>query len=266
VSRPIHRIDEELVCVESFVHHLKEKLSCTNVEIEKEKNDPPDFWITIASKRFAAEVTSIATDQEYSGLCEGLKTSIDKECRERNYLKGKYAIRIFMRPEIPKRNSRDWLQLVNAGVNYIRITMNSPSAEGTRILDVDDGYVVIEKSGSCGDAIGLIGPSDNKWGDEKGMELAQLLQKAIEKKRNAIEKKRVLDVCPNVLLILYDAYGHCDMKEAMKAFQRVSGAEWFHSVYWAASFSNRQNELYPSQPGRSGCFLYSKNGQWMSQQ
>ncbi len=257
------RIDEELVCVESFAHYLKEKCGCDYVQIEREENDPPDFWLTIRGKKFAAEVTSIVIGRDYTALCEGLMASIEQECKAANILKGKYALRVFMHPEIPKRNSRKWQELLGAAVTAVGATMNMPSAEETCILDDDDGYLAVEKLSCCGDAIGLIGPTDEKWGAEKGVELAELLQKAIEKKRNAIEKKGVLDVCSNVLLLLYDAYGHCNMKDVVEGFQNIGGAEWFHSVYWAASFSNRPNELYPQQPGRGGCILYSKNAQWM---
>ena len=65
-------IDEELVCIDSLLHHLKENLGYLDVLVEREQNDPPDFWVTVSGQKFAAEVTSIVNDQAYIGLCENL--------------------------------------------------------------------------------------------------------------------------------------------------------------------------------------------------
>ena len=52
------RIDEELVSIESLAYFLKENRACREINIQREVDDPPDFWITISGEKFGAEVTS----------------------------------------------------------------------------------------------------------------------------------------------------------------------------------------------------------------
>ena len=84
------RIDEELVCIESLVHYLKENQGYQEIHIQREFNDPPDFWLTISGEKFAAEVTSIVTDYSYDALCHKLGDAIRRDCELNNYLKGKF--------------------------------------------------------------------------------------------------------------------------------------------------------------------------------
>ncbi len=48
-----------------------------------------------------------------------------------------------------------------------------------------------------------------------------------------------------------------------QALLKVQGYEWLHSIFWAASFTDRSNTLYPGKPGRGGVFLYSKKEEWL---
>ena len=93
-------------------------------------------------------------------------------------------------------------------------------------------------------------------------ELYQLMQKAVSQKREKLEKKGVPSQCPQAILLFYDAHRYGDTEDAQRALLRVDGYDWFHSVFWAASFTNRPNELSPDEPGRKGIFLYSSNGDW----
>jgi hypothetical protein len=45
-----------------------------------------------------------------------------------------------------------------------------------------------------------------KWEGEVEKELAQLLEVAVAKKLKKLQKKGVMNDCPNVILALYDAY------------------------------------------------------------
>jgi hypothetical protein len=98
-----------------------------------------------------------------------------------------------------------------------------------------------------------------KYEGEVRRDLAELLSQSIQKKHEKIQKKGILTACSDVILLLYDAYGYGDASDATRALSSVSGFDWLHSIFWAASFSDRENGLYPKSPGRSGEFLYSKN-------
>jgi len=63
------RINEEHVCIDSFIQHLREIDKKQEITFYEEPNDPPDFWVTIAGVKYAVEVTSIVTDYGYDDLC-----------------------------------------------------------------------------------------------------------------------------------------------------------------------------------------------------
>ena len=58
------------------------------------------------------------------------------------------------------------------------------------------------------------------------------------------------------------AYGYAEGEDAKIALRGVHGYDWFHSIFWARSFTDRTNELYPEEPGRIGLFLYTKEDRW----
>ena len=57
-----NRIDHECVAVDSLVQYLKQRCGHQDIQVQKEENDPPDFWLSIDGSRFAVEETSIATE------------------------------------------------------------------------------------------------------------------------------------------------------------------------------------------------------------
>jgi hypothetical protein len=258
------RIDEELVCIESLAHFLKENKACRELHIQREVDDPPDFWITICGENFGAEVTSIVADYGYNALCMKLEDAIEKDCKANNCLNGNYVLTLMGYPKIPKRTSGQWEELIAEARSYITATMNNSRANKRHLLQDPNGYLAIEKLSDHGATVGLAGPVDTKWEGEARSELTRLFQTALEKKRKVLERKGVLTFCQNIILLFYDAYGFCDMEDAIEAFQQVRGFDWFHSVYWAASFTDRPNERYPGTPGRRGCFLYSRKAEWKS--
>jgi hypothetical protein len=255
-------IDEELVCIDSLRHHLKEDLGCQDVLIERELNDPPDFWVTVSGGKFAAEVTSIVSDQAYIGLCENLESAVLDATKCNSSLRGKYALIFERRPEIPKRGSKKWRKLVTKASECIGTTQHLSSTDASLIHEDDDGQLSIQKVSDIGATIGRVGPVIFKWEGEAETELLHLIQEAIHKKRASLQKKEVQNQCSGIILLFYDAYGFCDISDAHRVLRESNGYEWFHSVFWAASFTDRPNHLCPNNPGRVGVFLHSKNSEW----
>jgi hypothetical protein len=70
-----NKIDEERVCIDSLVQHLL-ALNEILIDTEREPEDPPDFWLSLGSRRFAVEITSIVADQGYAALCSALHSTI----------------------------------------------------------------------------------------------------------------------------------------------------------------------------------------------
>jgi len=266
--RAPNRINEEYVCIDSFIQHLKEIDSGQVITYCEEPEDPPDFWVTIAGVTYAVEVTSIVADYDYDASCNKLIKDIRLEYGTNNIIKGKYALTIRRRPDIPRRRTTQWRTLVSTAATKIREMSNAPCGVESRLFEDANGYMVIQKMSAQGSTIRLCGTTA-KWEGEVQGELPQLFKKAIEKKREGFKKKReqlekkgVLDWDPTIILVFYDAYGYGYIEDAKQAFLKVQDYEWLHSIFLAVSSSNMPNALYPDTPGRRGVFLYSKNKQW----
>jgi hypothetical protein len=261
MRRGVGKINEERVCIDSLVQHLRGLEEASVITAQEELNDPPDYWLSIGAQRFAVEVTSIVADQGYAALCRVLHTSVKEQCD--SSIVGTYALEVFRRPLIPKRGSVQWRALVSHIVSSLKSMSCSSEAGAVALLRDKDGSLTLVKVGEAGRKVGLLS-TEAKWEGEMLEELSELLADRVETKRVKIEKKGVLGTCPDVILALYDAYGYADIETAQQALASVQGYDWLHSIYWVAGFSKRQNALYPDSPGRSGTFLYSKNQAWCS--
>ncbi len=104
--RKADRIDEELVCIDSLVQYLQAIYGARGVQAEREENDPPDYWVTISGEKYAVEVTSIATYEDYRVRCRKLAEEIEKVSGSNSWLSGNYALSVVChplgRPDIPK--------------------------------------------------------------------------------------------------------------------------------------------------------------------
>jgi hypothetical protein len=257
------RIDEELVCIDSFVQYLRQNIGAQEIIVEREKEDPPDFWVTIENVKYAVEVTSIVSDYGYDALCQGFENEIESEAKNRNILKGNYALVIMGKPEIPKRMSKDRKILLDKAIAYISNTDSQPSAMRQKLFDEAGRYIAIEKLSDTNASVGLVGHIGTKWEKEAKEELFHLIQERVIQKIATLERNVDSNFHNNLILLLYDAHGFCGKKATLEACQRVQGKEKFHSIFWAASFSNKPNTLYPDSPGRNGFFLFSINNDWM---
>jgi hypothetical protein len=258
-----NRINEEHVCIDSLVHSLRHH-GCCNVRVYPEKNDPPDFWIDIDGLQYAVEITSIVKDQAYHATCFSLKDMVKKKADEEKMLNGKYCLEVIGHPDLPRRNTKESLALVSNILSFIENTVTDKTTELFKIILDQQGHLGIRKISAEGATIGLFFTSEPKWEGEVQNELQELIQEAVTSKRKKLEKKKISDSCPRIFLVLYDAYGYGSEKDAQKALYCTDGYKWFHSVFWAKSFTDRKNKLYTDSPGREGLFLYSKNDRWLT--
>ncbi len=258
------RIDEELVCIDSLRHQLIRHCSCRRVDVQREKDDPPDFWVHVDGRKYAAEVTSITIAAENAcwAACCALEKAVGDAATTQQCLSGTYVLSVHRKPDLPRRTSADWCLLVKKAVSYLRrVAAKQPAGESILLTD-EQGRVSIRKVSTGGAAVRLVHLPEAKWEGEIHEELQGLVQNAVTTKRAKLEKKRVRAKCAHVILVLYDAYGFADMDDVRRALLDMAGYEWFHSVFWAASFTDRRNELFPEHPGRHGVFLYSRDPDW----
>jgi len=254
----MNRIDEELVCVDSLAHKLKHYCGYQDVKVHREPNDPPDFWIDLDGQRYAVEVTSIVNEQAYHAACTTFKDVVNKSATDEGCLIGTYWLHVKRHPNLPRQNTAEWRELCKNALLFIRDTGSEESTVETLLLDEKQGHLSIQKLFATGAAVGLGKVPEAKWEGEIHNEFQGLIQEAVTKKRMKLENKGVPAQCPRIFLVLYDAYGFGSAEDARKALLNTTGYDLFHSVFWATSFTDRENVLYHGYPGREGTFLYSK--------
>jgi len=255
------RINEEHVCIDSFIQHLIEIgsgqgiLYCDNSE---NRLDPPDFWVKISGVIYAVEVTSI-TDYDYEALCTKFFKNIRSEFATSDAIKGTYSLHVIGRPRIPKKGTSDWKTLISTIATSIQDMSDAPCRTEHYIVKDKNGRVGISKLSDQGAKI-FLPMLGAKWGGKIRAQLSQLIKERLKAKRKRLEKKGVLDHCKNVILLLYDAYDYSNIEYIQEALSKVQDYDWLHSIFIALSSSDTLNKLYPNSPGRKGVFLYSRNG------
>jgi hypothetical protein len=255
------RINEEHVCLDSFIQHLREIDSRQEITYCDEPNDPPDFWVTVAGVTYAVEVTSIVNDYSYEALCTKFFKNIRSEFATSDAIKGTYSLHVIGRPRIPKKGTSDWKTLISTIATSIQDMSNAPYRTEHYIMKDKNGRLGISKLSDQGTKI-FLSTGGAKWGGEIREELSQRINERIETKRRLLEKKGVLDKCANVILLFYDAYCYGEIEDMRKAFLNVQGYEWVHSIFIAVSSPSVSNRLYPTSPGRKGVFLYTRKEDW----
>ena len=253
-------IDEELVSVEALNHVLTTKCGCRKLKIHRELCDPPDFTVTIDGVAYPTEVTSIVSRQEYSAHCKRFADEIFDAADSRGVLSGTYAFIVSQLPCIPKPNSNLRNQLLEKAVSYIASTQNDNVSSELKLKQDNSGNIRIIKLRKEGSTIGFVWMAPAMWEGDINDQLTKMLQNAIDNKKKKLQDK---GIDPNgAFLLLYDAFIYAQPYDVINAITNINNYKWFHSIFWAASFYDSENKLYPDEPGRDGIFLYSSNPKW----
>ncbi len=254
------RIDEELVSVDSLKHVLFTRCGCKEVHIHREQHDPPDFTVTIDGEPFPTEVTSIVSRQQYHAQCKEFAKAIRDHADSLDILSGKYAFIVSRLPCIPKPMSKNGRQLLDAAVLYVDATRQQRVSPCVQLAHDGSGKISIEKVSANGSTVYIFWSPPAMWEGDIQNQLATLIQRAVDDKKLKLQDAGIGSW--RALLLLYDAFGYAEPQDAVAAMQQVNGYNWFHSIFWAASFFNRKNTTYPEEPGREGFFLFSNNPSW----
>jgi hypothetical protein len=256
------RIDEEAVSVDALRYVLCTRCACAGVAIIREPKDPPDFTVTIDGEHFPAEVTSIVSGEQSRALYENLARAITSRASTCGGVAGAYALVVSDFPRIPRPSSTEARPLVEEALTYLSVTRGYPTAPAHRLLEDDAGEVDIQKVSARGSTIGVVWSGRAMYADEVQRQLATLIQQALDEKHGKLQRAGVDP--KQTLLLLYDAFAYASPEDASAALRQVRGHDAFHSVFWAASFSGRENTTYREEPGRDGLFLFSRNPRWSS--
>ncbi|MDD5468346.1 MAG: hypothetical protein PHS96_11110 [Anaerolineales bacterium] len=254
------RIDEELVSVDSLKHVLCTHCGCKEVFLNREQHDPPDFTVTIDGEIFPTEVTSIVWHQQSLAQYEEFVKAI-RDCADSlGILSGTYAFKVSRLPCIPKPTSKNGHQLLDVAVQYIDNTQQQGVSPGVQLAQDRSGKISIEKVSASGSSVRILWSSPAMWEGDIQNQLATLIQRSVDDKKRKLQGTGIS--FQRALLLLYDAFGYAEPEDVVAAMQQVNGYEWFHSIFWVASFLDRKNTTYPEEPGRDGFFLFSINTSW----
>jgi hypothetical protein len=159
------KIDEEMVCADSLMHCLKCDYGC-EVIFEREDDDPPDLWLIVDGEKYAVEVTSIVTRQEYYKHCKDFEDAICSSSQYKDSINGTYILIIKGCPNIPKKSASDWQDLVRQVISFVDETHALKSTNDKCLLKDKKGYLNIRKISDQYAMIGAIGPIQVKWENE----------------------------------------------------------------------------------------------------
>jgi len=254
------RIDEELVSVDSLKHVLCTRCGCKEVHPHREQHDPPDFTVTIDGQSFPTEVTSIVSHQQYSAQCDEFAKAIRDRADSLGVLSGKYAFIVSRLPRIPKPTSKSGRQLLDAAVAYVDTSRQQAVSPEVQLAQDESGKISIEKVSANGSTVAVVRSAPAMAEGDIHSQLATLIQQAVDDKKRKLQDAGIGP--RRVLLLLYDAFRYAEPKDAVAAMRQVNGYNWFHSIFWAASFLDRKNMTYLEEPGREGFFLFSTNPDW----
>jgi len=253
------RIDEELVSVDALKHLLYTNCDCKDVSIQRENEDPPDFTVRIDGVLYPTEVTSIVSRKQYSEQCKTFARIIQQNAASSGILFGTYAFIISRLPIIPKPESKDGRQLLIKALSYIGDTREQKIYPEKKLVQDNLGKISISKRNDTGSTVGLRWTAGMREGEIVN-KLSELIQHAVDKKKQILQAKGIEP--KSALLLLYDAFGYAEPIDAFTAMEKVSDYDWFHSIFWAASFFDRENRSFPEEPGREGLFLFSHIPSW----
>lgn len=259
-NRNPRRINEEAVAVDALRYVLRTRCGCTDVAITPEPNDPPDFTVTIDGEHFPVEVTSIVSGEQSRARYEDLARAITSHASTHGGVSGTYVLVAAESLKIPRPTSSEAHPLLEAALEYLNATRGCLEAPAYPLLEDDTGKIDIWKICASGSTIDVVCSAPAMWAGEVRSQLAMLIQQAVHEKRRKLQRAGVDP--KQTLLLLYDAFVYASPQQAFAALPQVTGYDAFHSVFWAASFSGRENTTYPEEPGRDGVFLFSRNPRW----
>lgn len=212
--------------------------------------DPPDYWLTFGSAKFAMEVTTFTTNYMSSGKKEGLSSigvaslirRFDQEvtdaAKAKNHLNGCYVVD-FHEPFDDLDKHLD--QLKRHAIDFITTTVNAeqtsekvinvPNAPRCRIRKVhrDKSYVA------------SIILSDAKFEGEVREELFKLIATCVNRKAHALRQ-----VTGSKILLLLDRYYVAESDDFPDEFGSLPAINSFHAVF-IVDYRGRAHPIWPSR-------------------
>jgi hypothetical protein len=227
------RLDEE-ISKKSFSDWLAcQNFSSTPVWSEVEqKNEPPDWYLTLENTRYAVETTSIVDSlQDFdpplssfavSAYLKAFIEEVEVEATKRNILAGSYIVYL---PPIPNfQQHRQWL--FNKIISFVESTKDSPCDEEIHLGMVKNSSIVITRFPSNKNKIYEAISYGVKIESTASENLSRLIEKALKQKS---EKLKKLD--SPIFLLLLDSYLYSEISDWRKIVSDISIPLIFDSIF-----------------------------------
>jgi len=223
----------EEICKEGFDVLARVSLQCSTVKWHEvlPSDEPPDWFLMLDGKRFAVEASTITdvlegSTGQYSTLgvsaaLSNLVQEIEKQAQVEGVLQGVYIVRLGPMAEYSALRT----QLRDGLLEYIRATVDQPSAREEVLFEEGPHRVSIQKLHSKGNLVGEVILFDARWEDEARQRLSTLLQSTLRRKSDKLRQ-----VTEPVILLLLDAYHYCDDDEWVLSLAQVEEREFFHTI------------------------------------
>jgi len=241
---------EEEYCKETFDIYLKSNFQgvATAWEDVEQKNEPPDYYLSISGDRYAVEVTILMSHLKAEGvnqpiaaiyaLYAKLKTLITDAATKLGVLDGAYLISINkLIPDLRKKLP----SIKKEALNYIIKNHGKVSAEKCTIYTKNEFLIKIKKIHNTKSYIAVNGSTLVRWQGEAEKELVEILKDAIETKKQKLRK-----ISEKKLLLLYDGYHFAEKQQFILCVDRIDASDEFDAIFIV-------------QQEYNGFLLYKKN-------
>jgi hypothetical protein len=222
----------EEFCKSQFTAFLTSATSYSSVTWD-DGDEPPDFYLTSDSVRYAVEVTALMEsipvgaitlpEQAIINALWGLVDDVAATAQAQHWLTGSYIV-AFLQPIVDFRSVRN--QIEQELLTYIRNTQHLDRAPEYLALDRGPQSVRIQKIHNQQDQIHKVGPSRGKSEGEAGLQICTLLGERLHDKDHKLR-----NIFLPKILLLYDSYRFATPAQCRDCVPNLSDRAGFHTIF-----------------------------------
>jgi hypothetical protein len=247
--------ESEEFCKDSFDKYLKKIIPASTIfwQDVEQKDEPPEFYLTVNSLKYAVEVTILMQKVDVGAknllpvgivrdfLRKFVVDEVEAVARSNSFLQGSYLVR-FTKPITDFANNKGSIQ--SELLSYISATQSVSKSPPKLVYKRNRQECLIEKLHNEENRVIMGGPVIGNRESEALVEVKQLLENRLDEKQYKLSK-----IAYPKILLLHDKYYFLDLDAYKASISTVSSLQSFHTVF----IVSRDNE---------GQVLHSQNTTW----
>lgn len=227
-------------CISQILLHQLLSQSFDSIQWDKETSDPPDYWLSLGSKKkYAVEVTSSKFCREtpdYKGIAEStfvnsvykLAKDIESEGIKKNLINGTYTL--FFKKPIPDKGYRNHKKKVRTFIfNYMKETFDLTKTDPQSFFVNNEVEIFdINKSNNARNAFYALPGARSAFINSPANDelIISMLQYSIDDKVDKLKSIRE----PKIL-IYYDTYYLSTKYNYNRCVSRLNNVGFFDSIF-----------------------------------